>query len=395
MQYFHSDQAVGTPPAELATFDEKAAQASLHFHRTIPHYAPTPLVSLPHLAQRLGVAALHVKDESSRFGLNSFKGLGGSWCVANVMSQRLGMDPAHPDFVQLTQESKRQGGGLLTFCTATDDNHGLGIAWSARAMGQHCVVWLPAGSSAERVEKIRAMGAQVHVSDVNYDQTVEKARALSRENGWTFVQDTDDEKSSAMVQFLMQGYLTLGLETAQELQKQPPTHVFLQAGVGSFAGAMAAFFSNVWKDTPPTFVVVEAKNVACIMKTAIANDGEIHSVGGDSSTIMAGLSCGTPCRYGWKILHHLVRHFVAIDDVTAARAMRVLGNPLAGDTRIVSGESGASGVGAFIELMQDPNCAAIRKAIGLNEHSRVLAISTEGDTDKENYRRIVWDGAWS
>ena len=167
MQYFHAQYS--NHPAddgESEFFGLKAADASLAFHRTVPGYEATKLVDLKALAAHLGVKQLFVKDESTRFGLNSFKGLGGSRCVADVMSRQLGLDPEHPDFELLTRRS-REAASPITFCTATDGNHGRGIAWSAKAMGQKCVVWLPAGSAPERVENIRALGAETHVSDLN------------------------------------------------------------------------------------------------------------------------------------------------------------------------------------------------------------------------------------
>ena len=387
MEALHFTEPLAGPAPEAADFSEAAALASLAFHATLPGYAETPLRSLPALARRLGLASLTVKDESPRFGLNSFKGLGGSRLAAAVMAERLGL-AGLPTFDLLHRLLAENPEARVTLCSATDGNHCRGIAWSAQALGLPCVIWLPKGSTRERVEAIRALGANVRVTDVNYDHTVAFARAEARRNRWVFVQDTDDEKSSETVKLLMLGYLTLAEEIRRRLP-EAPTHVFLQAGVGSFAGAMAAFFANVWRATPPAFVVVEAQNAGCIARTAAANDGEIHAVSGDIQTMMAGLSCGTPCRLAWKLLQGAAQHFVIVSDAEAALAMRVLGNPLANDPRIVSGESGAAGVAALLAACAD---ASTRTALNLTGRSRVLCISTEGDTDAANYRRVTWQG---
>ena len=110
---------------------------------------------------------------------------------------------------------------------------------------------------------------------------------------------------------------------------------------------------------------------------------------------MAGLACGEPCSLAWEILRDHADAFVAIPDAVAAQGMRVLGSPLPGDKRIVSGESGAATMGLVTELMRREEHAALREALGLGGDSRILCLSTEGDTDRANYRRTVWDGAWA
>lgn len=387
MNYLRYDFPQEPLPAEAVFFNSSAAQASLEFHRTLPGYAVTPLVNLPHLAKRLDIASLVVKDERTRFGLNSFKGLGGSRLAADLLAHRFGLTRL-PSLQELGDLLKAHPEKRVTLCTATDGNHGRGVAWSARALGLPCFVYLPKGAAAERVANIRTLGATTTVTDVNYDDTVAYARAQAHKAQWVFVQDTDDENGSDTVRRLMQGYLTLAEEIRRQIEVVP-THVFLQAGVGSFAGATAAFFAQVWRDHLPHFIVVEAQNAACIRQTAALNDGRIHSVTGDLQTMMAGLSCGTPCRLAWKLLSHTARHYVTVTDGEAAQAMRILGNPLDGDTPITAGESGAAGVAA---LLAGVCVDALRKQLNLTSDARVLCINTEGDTDQINYRRVVWNG---
>ena len=189
----------------------------------------------------------------------------------------------------------------------------------------------------------------------------------------------------------MQGYTTLALEVVEQLGEEVPTHVFLQAGVGAMSGALAAFFADRYREKRPTVVIVEPNAADCVFRTAKADDGTLHKVEGDLATIMAGLSCGEPCTIGWEMLRRFADHFVSVPDEIAEKGMRILACPHASDEPIVSGESGAVTAGLVAELMENEGLAGIRDAIGLGPRSKVLCISTEGDTDREAYRRIVYD----
>ena len=355
---------------DISGYDRAAAEAARRFHRGLPGYAATPLHDLAGLASALGVKGFLVKDESPRFGLNAFKALGGSYAIGSLLKD-----------------------APQTFVTATDGNHGRGVAWAARVLGQRAVVYMPRGSAAERLENIRAQGAEAHMLDVPYDDAVRYARDQALSNGWTLVQDTAWPGYTEIPRRIMQGYTTMGLEILEALGACRPTHVFLQAGVGAMAGAMAAFFANVYGEDRPKVIVVEPFTADCIFRTAQANDGALHCCDGEHMrTIMAGLCCGEPCTIAWDILRDYADFALAMPDAAAATGMRVLGNPLPGDPGIISGESGASGVGAAFVLLTEPDCAAQRRLIGLDGDSVVLAISTEGDTDRQSYRDIVWRG---
>jgi diaminopropionate ammonia-lyase len=358
------------------------------FHKTIPGYAPTPLSSLDDTAKELGVGKIWVKDESKRFGLNAFKVLGGSYAMGRLMARRLGLDT--PDFSTLTAPETREKLGDITFVTATDGNHGRGVAWSAAQLGQKSVVYMPFGSAAERLENIRALGAEAEIIGGNYDDAVRLAAKQSAEKGWLLVQDTAWEGYEDIPRWIMEGYCTMGLEALEQLEEEP-THIFLQAGVGSMAGAMAGLFTASF-DTKPTIVIVEPSNADCIFRTARADDGQLHTVTGSMDTIMAGLACGEPCSIGWEVLKSTASHFISCPDAAAAYGMRILGNPAGKDSRIISGESGAAAFGCAAALLTDPSLAHIKDALCLNPESRLLFISTEGDTDRENYRAITWGG---
>lgn len=372
---------------------EQAAQVC-RYHESFPTYSTTALVRLDGLAGELGLGEICVKDESSRFGLNAFKGLGGSYCVGRVLAERAEFPAEELTFDRLRQDDVKEAAKDLTLVTATDGNHGRGLAWTARELGIPAVVYLPKGSAVERLENIRKLGAQAEITELNYDDTVRYAAQCEKERGWVLVQDTAWEGYEKLPKWIMQGYTTMAMEAAEQLGDDAPTHIFLQAGVGAMAGALTAFFADHYKEKKPTIVIVEPHEANCIYKTAAANDGELHTVGGEMRTIMAGLCCGEPCPIGWEMLKRYADHFLSVPDFVAAKGMRILGNPVGDDARIISGESGAVTVGLVAELMLNDRLSELRCKIGLNEESRVLCISTEGDTDKENYRKIVWDGSF-
>ena len=191
----------------------------------------------------------------------------------------------------------------------------------------------------------------------------------------------------------MQGYGTMGFEAWGQLPEKP-THIFLQAGVGSMAGAVTGFFSNVYKEDRPIITIVEPNKADCLFRTAEANDGKLHFVTGDMNTIMAGLACGEPCSIGWNVLHSYADNFISCPDYAAAKGMRILGNPEGKDGKVISGESGAATVGCVAEIMTNPDLAWLKEKLQLDENSKVLFFSTEGDTDKENYKAVVWDGKY-
>ena len=380
--------------ADLSAFSPAEAQKAQSFHAGFSQYTRTPLTSLPGLAKAAGVTSVCVKDESYRFGLNAFKVLGGSYALGRYIAQRLDENIEDLPAQRILSEEVRQKLGQLTFVTATDGNHGRGMAWTATQLGQKSVVYMPKGSARERLENIRAAGADASITDLNYDDAVRLADRHARDYGWVMVQDTAWEGYTDIPLWIMQGYTTMGAEMAQQLESAP-THLFLQAGVGSMAGAMAGFFSALYGENKPKIIVVEPNKADCLFRTAKANDGALHNVTGDMNTIMAGLACGEPCSIGWEVLKSCADGFLSVPESAAADGMRILAAPVRGDTPIVSGESGAAAFGAAMNILMDPDLKDLKERLGLNENSRLLFISTEGDTDRENYRRVVWGGAYA
>ncbi|MCD8223744.1 MAG: diaminopropionate ammonia-lyase [Clostridiales bacterium] len=364
------------------SFNVEKAEEVLAFHQSLNGYQPTPLASLKELAEKLGIAGLYVKDESRRFGLNAFKGLGGSYALARIMSEKTGKPV--DQVASIPADS-------FTFVTATDGNHGRGVAWAAKNLHQKAVVYMPKGSSAERLNNIRRLGATAEITGFNYDDTVRFSRSQAEANGWTLVQDTAWEGYETIPTWIMQGYMTMAAEMVKQLPVKP-THIFLQAGVGAMAGSMTGFFHSVYRDSMPKMIYAEPDQADCLFCTAKAADGVLHKAAGNLESIMAGLCCGEVCTVGWEVIRHHADFFFSCPDYIAADGMRVLGNPTGADPRVISGESGAITTGLVYHLLMDTKMGTYRKALDLNDHSVILCISTEGDTDRENYRHIVWDG---
>lgn len=390
---------------DLTFMGEAAISEVRAFHKSFLGYEPTPLRSLSNLAKHFGVEAIMVKDESYRFGLNAFKVLGGAYAIGKYISERLGRPMSELSFERLKSDEIKAVLGEVTFVTATDGNHGRGVAWAARELGQKAVVYMPKGSSEYRLEQILKEGAEASITDMNYDDAVRLSDQVAKARGGVLVQDSSWPGYMDIPTWIMQGYATLMDETVEQIEAlgaHMPTHVFLQAGVGSFAGSMLGYLAARLGEAKPICVIVEPDEAACIYKSFKYGDGRPHNVTGFMPTMMAGLACGEPSLVAWGVLRDYAEAAVSCPDEVSAYGMRILGNPLPGDDKVVSGESGAVGIGLLGLLMRaqtgdDAVDDAVRlkafaEQLGLDHTSRILIISTEGDTDPENYRNVVWDG---
>ena len=369
------------------------------FHSSFPQYSITPLDQLSGMAAYLGLGGLYVKNEAHRFGLNAFKVLGGSFAMARYIAQEMGRDVSEMTYDYLTSEALRQEFGQAAFFTATDGNHGRGVAWAAHKLGQKAVVHMPKGSSKPRFDNIAKEGAQVTIEELNYDDCVRLAAAEAEktEHG-VIVQDTAWEGYEEIPSWIMQGYGTMASESADQLRQvgvNRPTHIFIQAGVGSLAGAVVGYYTNLFPNDPPKFIVMEAMAADCLYQGALAGDGTPRTVTGDLRTIMAGLACGEPNTISWDILRNHVSAFVSCPDWVSARGMRMLAVPVKGDPTVISGESGAVGMGLIAALMEDDWYRELRESIGLDRFSQVLMFSTEGNTDPLKFRKVIWDGEYA
>ena len=379
---------------DISAFCVEEAAKARRFHSTFSEYKETPLVSLEKLAEKMGVKSIYLKDESFRFGLNAFKVLGASYAIANEIAVRIDQSMETLSAEKILSAETKEKIGDITFVTATDGNHGRGVAWTAHQLGQKSVVYMPKGSALERLENIRKEGAVADIMDMNYDEAVRLAQKNAEEKGWVVVQDTAWEGYEDIPRWIMQGYMTMGHEIMEQISEKP-THIFLQAGVGSMAGAMTGFFSNLYADEKPMIVIVEPAKADCLYQTAKADDDKLHIVTGDMDTIMAGLACGEPCTIGWDVLKGYADAFIRCPEYMAADGMRILAAPVRGDRAVVAGESGAAAFGAMVNLLLDAELEEYKKMLQLDENSRILCISTEGDTDKENYQNVVWRGKYS
>lgn len=382
--------------ADLSFLSLENARKARRFHSTFKKYAPTPLVTLPSLARDFGLKNFLVKDESPRFGLNSFKALGASFAVGHILARRLERPLEELTRDDLCSAPARRKIGVLTFASATDGNHGRGVAWTARELGHKAVIYMPEGSAQSRVDNILAEGAECLVTDLNYDATVRLCRELADKNGWITVQDTAWEGYEEIPGWIMQGYMTLVLEALEQMEAAGalPTHCFLQAGVGSFTAAVAGCLALALGPDAPKFITVEPHAADCVYASAVAGDGRPHAATGDLQTLMAGLACGEPGIVSWGILRDYCAAYMSVPDYLSANGMRILAAPLKGDPPVLSGESGAVPAGVVQWLMQHPDARSRREALGLDGSSTVLMISTEGNTAPDVYRKIVWFGAY-
>lgn len=326
-----------------------------------PQYMPTPLVNLPGLAASAGVGRLFYKDEGTRFGLGSFKALGGAYAVQRLV----------------------ETGDVETVATATDGNHGRAVAWGARRFGRRAVVYIHETVSEGRADAIRAFGAEVIRTPGTYDDSVRQAARDAEINGWTVVSDTSWEGYSEIPRLVMYGYGVMVSEALAQVPL-PPTHIFVQAGVGALAAAVCA---AVWHRTGagrPRLIVVEPDRAACLFETA--RQGRLTPATGDADSLMAGLACGEASPLAWDILRTGADAFMTVPDADAVAAMRRLARPASGDPSITAGESAVAGLCGLLRVCQD---SALRAALNVDEGSRVLLFGTEGATDPDLYRRLV------
>ncbi len=344
-------------------------------HESLDAYNVTPLIELKNFK---GVRSIFVKDESHRFGLKAFKGLGGIWAIYCVISRELGL--TNPTLEEIFQHRDRLAD--MTFVTTTDGNHGKGVSWAAGLFGCKSFVFMPRGTVEVRAQAIRDAGsAMVEITDLSYDDCVKYTARLAAENHWHLIQDTSWAGYEDIPAQIMLGYTTLAYEALAQMNWRRPTHIFLQAGVGSMAGAIAAVFAETFKNNPPRITIIEPTEVACFYETMRVGDGLIHSATGNGLTMMAGLNCATPCEIAWKILRYYAADTAAITDDIAADAIQQLAK-----YGIVSGESGCAGFALANAALDSPE---LRRALELDEDSIVFVINTEGATDPDNYQCIV------
>lgn len=339
------------------TVDDNA----LNFHKGLKEYSSTPVKYLESISKELSIGSVIVKDESHRFGMNAFKILGASYAIHKYLKE-------NPE--------------ARTFCTATDGNHGRAVARSARWFGKKAVIFMPQHTVEERVFNIQSEGAKVILVSGDYDLATKEAIIFSNEEDAVLIQDSSWEGYEKITRDIMSGYLTMMFELEDQIDLNKIEVVFLQCGVGTWAAAVVLYFLQRNKNRNTKFVIVEPQEADCMLESV--KQKRVDKSKGSQKTIMAGLNCGTPALEAFKILKEHANIFLAINDDFVCDAMRKLYSD-----KITSGESGAAGLAALLAVQTDPSLLEVKRFLSLNEDSNVLLFNTEGDTDKQNFRKII------
>jgi len=360
------------------------AERAEHYLKARDNHAQTPLHALPALAGELGIAALHVKDEGQRLGLGSFKALGGAYAVIRLVLEEAGKWLGRTvDIGEINDAKVREIASSMTFVCATDGNHGRSVAQGAGLVGARSVIFVHAGVSRERVAAIARLGAEIVLVEGGYDHAVREVARVGAERGWKIVSNTSWPGYERVPGLVMQGYTVIVREALRQMA-EPPTHVFLQAGVGGFAAAIAGHMAILLGERRPKAVVVEPRRSACVYASAEA--GRPATIAHQQSTVMAMLECAEPSLVAWRVLTRVGDAFMTVEEEDAVAVMKRLARPLGNDPAIVSGESGGAGLAGLIRAAADKH---MQSALDLDSHSRVLVINSEGATDPGRYAELV------
>ena len=324
-------------------------------------YSPTPLVELNKLSNELNLNKIFYKDESKRFDLKSFKALGGAYAVEKVS----------------------KGNDNIVVATATAGNHGRSVAWGARRLGIKCKIFISEFVSDVRGQAMADLGADVIKVKGNYEKSLIECIKQSTENNWQIVQDVAWKDYMIVPKYTMAGYTVMMREIVDQINQNQISHVILQAGVGGMAAAMIAGIARYLENIPVT-IVVEPDSAACVLESI--KTGRIEKIDIKRESLMGGMSCGEVSLVPWEILRNSVRYCISLPDDDIAKTMKLLGNAIFSDEKIVAGENSAPGVISLIASCEDEK---IKDKLGLNKNSNVLLIGCEGDTDETMYQKLI------
>lgn len=331
-----------------------------NFHKSMKEYIKTPLHNLKSLAGHLHVKGIYVKDESYRFGLNAFKGLGVSYALHEII--------------------KNNPQAEYTFVSCTDGNHGKALAWRANTLGHKAIIFMPKGSENRRIKAIEQHHAKVIVTEMNYDDTVRYAAEYAKEHNYYLIQDTALPDYIEVPNNIVLGYSTMIHEALNQMSERP-THIFLQAGVGSMAGGVLWYLYNKLADELPFMGVIESSSVACIYESVEQN--KMISIGGEPYTVMAGLNCGEANFLTFPLLKAQCNCFIKCKDEITVQGMFRAKKPIGNDDSFSSGESGAVGLGFVEEVLSNPHYCSLKDQLKLNDNSIILVFNTEGEIKDE------------
>ena len=349
---------------------------ALSVHERLPGYAPTPLHDVRELAEQFDVARVLLKDESERCGLPAFKIMGAAWAVHEALVAQRGTPFAGWETLA---ELGRQLDDDLTLVAATDGNHGRAVARMAALLGLRSHILVPRDMVAARIDGIASEGADVTVVDGSYDEAVAASARLA-DDRTLVVSDTAWDGYEDIPRAVIAGYATILWEVDDQLAgTSPPDVVFVPVGVGAFAAAVATHVAHAWGEAQPRLVTVEPDSANCLQASIEA--GDMVTLEGEQTSIMAGLNCAVPSPLAWPLLATRVDAAVSIDDDVAREGMRRLA-----DLGIVAGECAGGALGAAAAVLTD---AASRETLGISPSASVLVFLTEGATDPAGYREIV------
>jgi diaminopropionate ammonia-lyase len=353
------------------------------FHKRLPGYVPTPLIEAPQIARGLGVGNIWIKDETQRFGMPSFKILGTSWAVHRALMSRLGTkDVSWETFEDLASIFAPLR--PLTLVAATDGNHGRAVAHMAALLGFYSHIFVPRGMAESRINAIMKEGAKVTIVDGTYDEAVRQS-ALQQDETHVIISDTSWPGYEEIPSWVIEGYTTIFQEVDEQLASQyayGPDLVIVQIGVGALAAAVVQHYCAADRALKPDIVGVEPTLAACLLASMQAN--RLVSLTTPPRSIMVGLNCDTPSLIAWPIVSKGVDLFISIEDEWACQGMRTLAT-----LGLVSGETGAAGIGGVLALLNDPSLCGARASLGIDHTTRILVICTEGATDPVAYEQIV------
>ena len=360
---------------------EKAAAAFADISQW-PGYEPSPLQRLDGLAAKIGVAGIYYKDESQRFGLKSFKALGGAYAVSRQLLDRIHRETGEQASIDDLLDGQYSAivEKIIISC-ATDGNHGRSVAWGCQMFGCPCIIYIHRDVSSGREQAMQALGAEVIRIDGNYDESVKQADSDAAEHGRIIVSDTSYPGYVDIPKDVAIGYTVMLAEAVEQMGEEIPSHVFIQAGVGGLAAAVCAYFWELWAERRPRFIVVEPEKANCLQQSAA--QGSPVAVEGDLETLMAGLSCGEVSLLAWDILQPGVNDYLTLSEDGVASCMQLLAQ---GEPAVEAGESAVAGIAAAIVAREDDEMAA---KLGLDESSRIFVIGTEGATDPELYDKLL------
>ena len=380
--------------SKLITFD--SAKKVFEFHKKIQGFRRSPLIGLNELSRLLGVSGVWIKDESQRLNLNSFKILGSSYAIYKHIIEVLKVEDRELSLAEVASIENHKKLKDFVFATATDGNHGLGVAWTAGKLGLKSMVYVHKNTTRSRIKTIQQYGATVKTINGTYDDAVEQVIVDARKNNWQIISDKAWEVYEKIPKWIMQGYSTMFIEVQEQLAAHgiiKPTHIFVQAGVGSLAASIVNYYKNIFYNDSPITIIVEPDRANCIFQSAKRNKKKPVNVKITENSIMAGLECGRPNPIAWDVLRIQADYFISCPDYVAAKGMRVYAMPLQNDPIIVSGESGAVTLGTLMFIMTQNELEGLRNELKLDTDSQVLLINSEGNTDPIHFQQVVWGGS--